>query len=242
MKKFLKKSLRVIIYIHLFLFVALAFIQCSIIQDPRQTYSEAKNEEPYDVIIVPGVPYQYGSLSNIMKMRVFWAKHLYDNGYTKNIIFSGSSVYSPYVEGVVMKIMADSLGIPSDHTFAETKAEHSTENLYYSWKMAKELGFKNIALATDPFQNNMLKSFCEKYCDDVKTIPVVFGMMDFKSISLPKIDSRTAYVKDFISITKRENFWQRMKGTRGKRVIQEVEAAKRNETADIKSLKGAIGN
>jgi len=53
----------------------------------------------------------------------------------RNIIFSGSAVSSPYVEGVAMKIIADTLGIRRP-TFSETKAEHSTENAYYggSWR------------------------------------------------------------------------------------------------------------
>ncbi len=209
----------------------------------KRTYLEAKKDKPYDVIIVPGSPYKYGSVSNIMKMRVFWAKHLYDSGYAKNIIFSGSSVYSPYVEGIVMKLMADSLGIPPEHTFAETKAEHSTENVYYSWKMAQSLGFKSIALATDPYQNAMLKKFKAKFCPDVKSLPVIFGKMDFKSKSLPKIDSTSAYVKNFVSINKRETFWERLRGTKGKRVFAEIEADRKQlETASMNFKNEAIGN
>src|SRR5690606_31947372 len=127
-------------------------------------YEHAKTVRPYDVIIVPGIPYEKENTSSIMNMRLQWAKHLYDSGFAQNIIFSGSAVYSPFVEGKAMKAIADSMGIPPEHTFYETKAEHSTENVYYSWKMANEMGFKKIALATDPFQSAMLKSFMKKYC------------------------------------------------------------------------------
>jgi uncharacterized SAM-binding protein YcdF (DUF218 family) len=168
-----------------------------------------------------------------MKMRIFWAKHLYDSGFTKNIIFSGSSVYSPYVEGIVMKIMADSLGIPEENTFSETKAEHSTENVYYSWKMARDLGFTKIALASDPFQAGLLRSFIRKYCPGMKAVPIMFDVVDMDELKLPKINPSAAYVDNFTPITQRETFWQRMKGTMGKRVKEEVKAGKRKKTSEL---------
>ena len=234
--------MQVILYFHGVLLLAIILTSCALFHNAKISYLEAKKDKPYDVIIVPGAPYQYGSVTNVLKMRVFWAKHLYDSGYTKNIIFSGSSVYSPYVEGIVMKIMADSLGIPADHSFAETKAEHSTENVYYSWKMAHAMGFKKIALATDPYQSIMLKSFTEKYCGDVKSIPIIFGTMNFLSKRLPKIDSTSAYVKDFVSITTREGFWERLKGTRGKRIVAEIDAEKIAESAKANKALNHVHN
>ena len=244
MKHITKKILKAILYFHGIVLMTVVLTHCSFVHYSKKSYLEAEKVKPYDVIIVPGSPYQYGSVSNIMKMRVFWAKHLYDSGYTKNIIFSGSSVYSPYVEGIVMKIMADSLGIPADHTFVETRAEHSTENVYYSWKLAKSMGFTKIAVATDPYQAGMLKGFTEKYCADVTFLPVIFGVMDFRSKRLPKIDSTSAYVPDFVSLNKRESFWQRLRGTAGKRIIAEIEADQVTESAKIpRNIKGsAVGN
>ena len=218
----LKKILKIVIYIHVFLLIVLILTHCSFTRYANKSYEAAKRDKPYDVIIVPGVPYIVGEENEVMKMRVFWAKHLYDSGYTRNIIFSGSSVYSPYVEGVVMKIMADSLGIPPTHTFSETKAEHSTENVYYSWKLAKKMGFKKIALATDPYQAGLLRSFTKEYCPGVKAIPIIFGTMDIGNKKLPTIDTTSAFIKDFISITVRQGFWERLSGTRGKRIKEEL--------------------
>jgi len=218
----LKKIVKIVIYIHVFLLIVLILTHCSFTRYANKSYEAAKRDKPYDVIIVPGVPYIVGEENEVMKMRVFWAKHLYDSGYTRNIIFSGSSVYSPYVEGVVMKIMADSLGIPPTHTFSETKAEHSTENVYYSWKLAKKMGFKKIALATDPYQAGLLRSFTKEYCPGVKAIPIIFGTMDIGNKKLPTIDTTSAFIKDFISITVRQGFWERLSGTRGKRIKEEL--------------------
>jgi uncharacterized SAM-binding protein YcdF (DUF218 family) len=212
---------RILFFVFLFLSFSFLLIYCSVKRYTVTSYAQAKKDKPYDVVIVPGVSYDSKSSMNVMAMRVFWAKHLYDSGYTQNIIFSGSAVYTPYVEGVIMKIMADSLGLPPDHTFSETKAEHSTENAYYGWKLAHRLGFQKIALATDPFQSSSLEGFIKKYCPKMKSVPVVLEVLNLRSKSLPKIDPHGAYVKDFISLPDRESFWKRWQGTMGKRVKEE---------------------
>lgn len=227
MAKRLKKLLKIFLYFHVFVALALLLTHCSFTRYAAASYEQAKKDKPYDVIIVPGLPYEEANTTSVMTMRIYWAKHLYDSGYTKNIIFSGSSVYSPYVEGIAMKIIADSLGIPPDHTFSETKAEHSTENVYYGWKMAKSMGFKKIAVATDPYQAGMLRSFTRKYCPGVGAVPVVFGMLDMDGKVLPVIDVTSAYAPKFVHIAKRESFWQRLRGTMGLRVKKEVAAEKK---------------
>lgn len=225
MKAIVKKIGRIILFLHVLLAIALLLTYCSYKKFARESYQQAKEDRPYDVIIVPGVPYEKEKTTSVMKMRLLWAKHLYDSGYTKNIIFSGSSVYTHFVEGIAMKVIADSLGLPSDHLFAETKAEHSTENVYYSWKLAKELGFQKIALATDPFQTKMLIGFTEKYCPGVACIPMVPGIINLDQ-SLPLVDTTSFFNKEFISIKERESFWKRFQGTRGRKVIEEIKKSK----------------
>jgi len=229
MRKVFKSLLRVFIYVHVFLALALLLTHCSFSHYAKKSYERALKERPFDVIIVPGVPYEKERTTSVMKMRIYWAKLLYDSGFTKNIIFSGSAVYSPYVEGIAMKIIADSLGIPPDHTFSETKAEHSTENVYYSWKMAKALGFQKIAIASDPFQSRLLRSFAKKYCPGVKAIPVVFDRLQIDDKPLPAIDTTAAFSSNFVSITERESFWQRFRGTMGKRVKDEAKAEEKEK-------------
>ena len=227
MPRGLKRFLRIFLYFHVFLAVALLLTHCTFSHYAKKSYERAKKAKPFDVIIVPGVPYEHENTTSIMTMRILWAKQLYDSGFTKNIIFSGSAVYSPYVEGIAMKIIADSMGIPPEHTFSETKAEHSTENVYYSWKMAQEMGFKKIALSTDPFQARMLKSFCKRYTPGVQPIPIVFEFIDMDGKKLPDIDSSPAFMPNFVSITKREGFWKRLNGTLGKKVKDEVKEEKK---------------
>jgi hypothetical protein len=185
----------------------------------QASYKRAMPHVPFDAVIVPGVPFGDSATSSVFRARILWAKYLFDQKLTKNIIFSGAAVYSPYEEGKIMKMIADSLGIPSKNTFSETVAEHSTENVYYSWKMAQKLGFENVALATDPFQTIMVQSFIEKYCPDMKTIPIIFQRIDMKSNSwLPKINPQLAKKEGFVNLAYRESFWERFKGTRGKKI------------------------
>ncbi len=226
MNRRLKKILKGFVIFHVVMALALVLMQCSFTNYAEKSYARAKKEKPYDVIIVPGVPYDKSATTSVMTLRLYWAKHLYDSGFTKNIIFSGGSVYTHFVEGIAMKIMADSLGIPPNRTFYETTAEHSTENVYFSWKLAKEKGFNKIALATDPYQAALLRRFIKRYTPGVKAVPIVFSLLDIDDRSLPKIDTTKAYVENFVSIADRENFWERFRGTMGKRVREDVKQEK----------------
>ncbi|SHJ71781.1 Uncharacterized SAM-binding protein YcdF, DUF218 family [Reichenbachiella agariperforans] len=192
---------------------------CAMSQDTCRQLLVAAESEVYDVIVVPGIPYEDGEWDMLMRGRVFWGKYLYDRGIAKNIMFSGSSVYSPHYESKIMALYAQALGVPDSVIYTEIRAEHSTENIYYSHKKANNLGFKKIALVTDPFQSKMLKSFIKKRVDpEIGIIPFVYdtlSMLNVDSVQVTIVDS-TAYNPDFVSIKERESFWKRFRGTRGK--------------------------
>lgn len=162
----------------LMLLLTLVLDGCAFTQKKSQKlFSEAQNNT-YDVIIVPGVPFENNNWSRTMKSRVYWSKYLYDKGIAKNIMYSGSAVYSPYFEAEIMALYAQALGIPKENIFTETKAEHSTENVYYSYQKAKNIGFKKVALATDPFQSKMLKSFVNKKMKaSIDILPMVYDSL-----------------------------------------------------------------
>lgn len=189
----------------------------------RKLFKESKSTEPYDVIIVPGIPYDGVKWNNIMKARVFWAVHLYKKGITKNVIFSGGAVYTPYVEAITMGLYAEKLGLPKENILYENKAEHSVENLYYGYKMSQKRGWNKIAIASDPFQTKSLMAFADRYKIKVGSIPIVFDTLRVIATSDPIINSDSAKVTDFVSITKRQNFIERMQGTFGDGIIWEKE-------------------
>ena len=201
--------------------VLLMLNACSFSAKTTERYFKKASSKSYDMIAVPGVPFTETGWDSTMKARVYWSKYLYDKGITKNIMYSGSSVYSPYYEGEIMALYAIAIGIPKENVFTETKAQHSTENLYYVYLKSKKLGFTDIALATDPFQAKQLKRFARvKINKNVGLIPIVFDTL--KAIQPfminPKIDYQKAFNSNFISIKSRESFWKRLRGTMGKNI------------------------
>jgi uncharacterized SAM-binding protein YcdF (DUF218 family) len=216
-----RKILKYTIYISLFLGACALIARCTFKHFAVASFAAAKKQIPFDVVIVPGFPYQDTAINSIYKARVLWAKHLYDSGYAKNIIFSGSAVYTPYIESRTMKLFAIALGIPEANVFTEEKAEHSSENVYYSWKRAQELGFKKIALATDPYQSGMLQGVIDKYTPGVMSLPIPFEKIDATKAVFPPVDMTSAKVNPFTPLDKREGFWERFRGTMGKRIREE---------------------
>jgi len=207
---------------------------CAFIRNqPKEFLKKAQSAQAYDVIIVPGNPYKGESWTTTMNYRVSWSVYLYNTGITKNIIYSGASVYTKYVEAKVMKEYAIALGVPADHIFLDTNAEHSTENVYYSYQVAKKEGFERIALATDPFQNNMLKRFMKKYEFPIDQLPAVFDTLGVPSKVEPLIDNTSAINNMFISIKEREGFFKRFAGTRGKNINWDKEDFEENIVENI---------
>ncbi len=186
---------------------------------PNKLFRRALKNQPYDVIIVPGVPFDGNTWSVAMKGRVIWAVYLMKQGIAKNVIFSGGSVYSPYVEGKIMALYAEKMGVDSSHVFVEDKAQHSTENIYYSYWMAKKLGFTKIAVASDPFQSNLLMRFTKRrFKLPIAHIPYVIDTLARIDDVHPVIDPSSAHVENFKSIEETQTMRQRFRGTRGKNI------------------------
>ncbi len=202
------------------LFLTSCYVFNPIRKSPYNTFTSNCANKPYDVIIVPGAPYNGKNWNKIMRDRILWSKFLFEKGYTKNIMYSGGAVYTPYVESKIMALYAEALGIPRANIFTEEKAEHTTENLYYSYRLAQEKGFKKIALATDPYQTNNLAGYLKKKKFEVSMLPILYDTVSIIKELEPKILSASALVDTttFLSIKKRESFLKRMRGTMGKNI------------------------
>jgi hypothetical protein len=197
--------------------VVLGALSCSYsAKATRQLLQKAKSSGPFDVIIVPGVPFENGKWNRTMKGRIYWSKYLFDKGIAKNIMYSGSAVYTAYYEAEIMAMYAKAIGIPAKNIYTETKAEHSTENAYYGYKKAQQLGFEHIALASDPFQTKLLRRYVRKKVNsEMSFIPMVIDTMKVIEPAMidPDIKYQEAFKPNFISIKERESFWKRLKGT-----------------------------
>ena len=199
--------------------VCMVLVSCKALD---KHYDKNLKLAPYDAIIVPGIPFLNGKWDTIMKGRVLWSVYLYKQGITQNVIYSGSSVYSPFIEGKIMAMYAEKLGVKRENIFVEPQAEHSTENVYYGYRVAEKHGFKKVALATDRFQSRTLLSYLRKLKRkigaDIKCLPMQEDIVVTMNHDTPVIDSMQAHVDSFQSIYDRQSFWYRIKGTLGKNV------------------------
>lgn len=198
------------------------FSSCLLLFKPSARKMERralKAHKQYDVIIVPGIQFVEPAWDRVLQLRLIWAKHLYDKGIAKNIITSGSSVYTPYVEGVIMAEYLVAMGIPREHIIIEDKAEHSTENVWYGWKLAKSHGFKSIAVCSDPFQSKLLYRFARRRTHrEVYFLPAIFDTLRTLPHDTPVVKYQDFKIKDFTPITQRESKWKRFRGTMGKHI------------------------
>ncbi|MGN7788119.1 YdcF family protein [Niabella sp. 22666] len=206
-------------FIFLIFLVGLSFGSCRTYVyrgRPAKLYREvADSNKSFDVAIVPGVPF-YDRWDSVMKGRVLWADFLYKKGIIRNVIFSGSAVYSPYYEARIMGLYARELGIPAANIFFETQAEHSTENIYYSYEMARKLGFKSIALVTDPFQSLMMSGFTKRrFATSIWHVPFIVDTLRKLNEVDFEINPSSAYEAKFRSIVERESKLKRFRGTLG---------------------------
>lgn len=202
----------------IFIITLIVFFQCSYSSRSSLELLNDAARIKYDMVVIPGVPFEDGKWSKIMRGRIYWSKYLYDKGVAKNIMYSGSAVYTPYIEAEIMAIYAEAIGIPKEHIFIETRAEHSTENIFYSYKKARKLGFKTVALASDPFQAKMLSGYTHEFVsEDIGIIPFVVDTLSalHSKMKDPDIDYQKAFVPNFVSLPDRQSWWERLRGTRG---------------------------
>lgn len=181
--------------------------------------AKEKNEPIYDAIIVPGYPYTPdGKMNMIYKMRLHWAVELYETGRAKNIIVSGGAVHTPYVEAKIYALYLEEMGVDPSVIYIEDRAEHSLENVFYGMELAKELGFENVAVATDLFQSGMLHILGKRHDVKMNYLPAKLGFIISKKWKSFKgeIDHMQAFVEDFVPLKDREDKKTRMEGTRGR--------------------------
>lgn len=205
---------RLLLPILIFLSIPLVMFQVAC-QSTYKAYELAEPNMPFDAIIVPGVPYDT-AWSNVMKMRVLWSVELYKKGVANKVIYSGSAVYTPYVEAEIMALYAEKLGVPRKDIIIEDRAEHSTENLWFGNLLSEKHGLKNIALATDPFQNAMLRSYANRKDIPMDFVPVIIDQLKpiFDKTQVT-IDPSSAFVEDFVALPDRESRGKRFMGTLG---------------------------
>lgn len=213
--------------LHIRHFIIIAFsLLINLSTSSGQQISKDKESIVYDAIIVPGFPFDddEGRMNAFQRWRLFWAHHLYKTGKTRHIIVSGSAVHTPYVEAEIFAKFLVELGVDPHHIIIENKAEHSTENVFYSLELAKLHGFEQVVVATDPLQTMMLQFLMRKMDVKVEYLPAdlsVIGQMYWRQFNM-SIDGTDAFVHNFVPLKKRESRKERMRGTRGDRYLDSM--------------------
>lgn len=226
MKHYISKFVKVKVVSRSFLvvlFLSMASWGCVALTGMRYE-AIARRTGGYDAILVPGVPFGDSTTSDLMKMRVLWAAWLYKQGLARNIIFSGSAVYTPYVEARAMGAMAIKAGVPASHIFYEEQAEHSTENLVLGYQLACHLGFQRVALASDFVQTWLLDQVMDRLgVAGVGLLPLVPGRirnwMNTCDLTVHVPPVNTA---EFIPLPQRENPRERLRGTMGRKIPEKL--------------------
>lgn len=186
---------------------------------PRKLFQTAESVKPIDIAIVPGLPLYHGKLDTLLKSRLLWSHFLIKKGIISNVLYSGNAVYTPWVEGSSMALFANLLGIGNENILIDTIAEHSTENLFYGYHQAKKMGYKTIAIATDPFQCAMLHKYAKKnFNETIYFIPIIYDSIKPQMSILLEIDTTLTIKKNFIPIEERLDYKDRLKGTTGKNI------------------------
>ncbi len=212
-----KSFLNTSVYL-LFLYSIVSSSCVSYTKRPNRLYNAVhQSDTSFDALIVPGVPFENNRWDTIMKGRVLWSVMLYKQGTVRNIIYSGSAVYSPYYEAKIMGLYAQQLGVPAAHIFYDTLAQHSTENVFYAYELARKQGFKSIALGTDPVQSSLLKRFTHKrFKTPIYHLPFVTDSLKKMNHLSPNIDPASAkYEGNFIALPQQQSGWKRFRGTMG---------------------------
>lgn len=210
---------------------------CLLFQPNFKNIWAVNSQNTYEAIVVPGIPFSPPYWNNIMKMRVHWSVMLYKRGIAKNIIFSGSAVHTPYSESKIMALYASKLGVPEEHIFIESKAEHGSENLYYSIKLADSVGFKSLALATDPYQGSLMFKHNRKFEFDLPYLPVIMDTLLTLPLDTPTIDYNKAFVENFVKLDDRVGGIEKYQNSMGKRVKKSIKAEKKAQKTSKKQSK-----
>jgi vancomycin permeability regulator SanA len=170
--------------------------------------------QPFDVVIVLGCPNQDdGRLSRCQQSRVLGALQIWQAGWTRNFIVSGSAVHSPYFEAEGLAAGMAAVGIPADHIYIEDQALHTDENMYYSMRIAHALGFGRIAALSNGLHaawGCKMMADWEVDCKGFSVMPSEIGPLHARHPELDEV--RSLRVRDWVTLGEKERVIARRTG------------------------------
>ena len=171
--------------------------------------------EPFDAIIVPGCPsLADGRLSPWQARRAMWAAILWERGYARNLITSGSAVTSPFVEAEALAAALTLFGVPPDRIYLEPNALHTDENVYNALQIARLAGWQRLAVASDSGQAVGACQMLEDWHSQCGAFSMDDGLVETRLRDFaPQLAAlRTRAVDDFVPLKTREKARARQHG------------------------------
>ncbi len=143
---------------------------------------------PFDAIIVPGCPSAAdGALTLCQARRALWAAIQWERGYAQNFITSGAAVYSPYVEAEAIAAAMVSLGVPADRVYLEPNALHTDENIYNALQIARQKGWRRLAVASDRGQAVGASQLLEDWHDQCGAFSMDYPLVQRRLQETPQL-------------------------------------------------------
>ncbi|MEZ4318713.1 MAG: YdcF family protein [Myxococcota bacterium] len=164
-------------------------------------------QDPLDVVVIPGCPNRPdGSLSGCQWQRAIWGAQLWEDGVTEAFITSGGAVQNRWIESESIKAGMVALGVPADRIHLETQALHTDENTGYAVRIAGELGFGHIGMASHGGQARGMRAMAKGWgVEHVEVLPmdlprVVSRIQD----GLPEVEVEPVPADEWMPLKERE--------------------------------------
>lgn len=119
------------------------------------------------IVVLAGGVGESGKAGQGYEERVQYAVELYERGFAKNLIFSSGYKYI-FEEPSLMKMLAVSLGVPSEAIILEDKAINTYENITRVKGILKEKNWRSILLVSSPYHMRRLWLVARKSMPEIK--------------------------------------------------------------------------
>lgn len=121
------------------------------------------------IVVFGGGVGESGRAGQGYEERVKYAVELYMNGYARNLLFSSGYTYV-FKEPVIMKILAVSLGVPSDAVIIEDRATKTYDNVRFTKDILDVNKWNKILLVSSPYHMRRVSLVFMKNAKNIKVI------------------------------------------------------------------------
>ena len=138
---------RLLYILSIALFTCVAFLVVNVLSIPRSN-TPLKH---FDTLIVLGNPTNPdGSPGPEQRERVLEAVREYNAHVAPNVIFSGTSAHTAFIEAHTMAQLALAQGIPASAIIEEPRARNTIQNLIYSSELMHEHNWSSAEIISSP--------------------------------------------------------------------------------------------